>query len=293
VFGAFLEGWRRVRRAKAATASIVLAILLAAIPLEVGLGRWIEPRLGKSLEAEGAVALWDAYSSGRAWGLRDLIDWRGLDWTIVGAEGAYLFLWLFLSGGIIDRVARDRRVGTAHFFGTSGACLMRFLRLGCLVGLVPWALFEWASAYRIHPAVVLAAVAVVSYVSDFAKVRMVVEDRRSALGSIAAALRFMRRRPIRILGLYVLNVLVAVLILLAWRQFRGAVESPAGLAFILGQLYVALRIVAKLAFTASEVAFFQQELAHASYTATPEILWPDSPAVEAIRNLSQKTKPAP
>jgi hypothetical protein len=36
---------------------------------------------------------------------------------------------------------------------------------------------------------------------------------------------------------------------------------------------------------ASEVVFFQGELGHARFTAAPEPIWPDSPAVEAIRNL--------
>jgi hypothetical protein len=34
---------------------------------------------------------------------------------------------------------------------------------------------------------------------------------------------------------------------------------------------------------ASEVVFFQGELAHASFAAGPEPIWPDSPAVEAIK----------
>jgi len=36
---------------------------------------------------------------------------------------------------------------------------------------------------------------------------------------------------------------------------------------------------------AGEVVFFQGELAHATYTAAPLQMWPDSPAAEAIENL--------
>jgi len=35
----------------------------------------------------------------------------------------------------------------------------------------------------------------------------------------------------------------------------------------------------------TDAPFFQGELAHAQYTATPEPVWPDSPAAEAIDNL--------
>jgi len=36
---------------------------------------------------------------------------------------------------------------------------------------------------------------------------------------------------------------------------------------------------------ASEVAFFQGELAHRDYTAAPMPIWPDAPEVEALENL--------
>jgi len=38
-------------------------------------------------------------------------------------------------------------------------------------------------------------------------------------------------------------------------------------------------------------AFFQSRLAHASYTAGPPLVWPESPAAEAITNLSPSARP--
>ena len=46
-----------------------------------------------------------------------------------------------------------------------------------------------------------------------------------------------------------------------------------------------MRVLLRLAFLGSEVAYFQRTLAHADYTAAPALVWPDSPAVEAIQNL--------
>ena len=59
-------------------------------------------------------------------------------------------------------------------------------------------------------------------------------------------------------------------------------------AFLVAEVYLLFRIWAKLAFMASEVAFFQGELAHVDYTALPEPVWPDSPAAEAIDNLARR-----
>jgi hypothetical protein len=39
---------------------------------------------------------------------------------------------------------------------------------------------------------------------------------------------------------------------------------------------------------ASEIAFFQAELAHAGYSARPLPMWPDSPSAEGQRNLVRR-----
>ena len=129
------------------------------------------------------------------------------------------------------------------------------------------------------------ALVVVNVVADFAKVRAVVEDRRSVVSALSAALRFIRRRPARVLGLYLLNILAAGVILRLWMQAAPGTSAPTWVILLGGQIYILARLWAKLAFMASEVVFFQGELAHANFTAAPEPVWPDSPAVEAIKNL--------
>jgi hypothetical protein len=99
---------------------------------------------------------------------------------------------------------------------------------------------------------------------DYARIRLVVEDRRSALAALTAGLRFVRRQRGTVL-LYLANALM-------W------------LVLGLGELYILGRHYVKLLFYASETAFFQGALAHASYTAAPAVVWPDSPAAEAIAN---------
>jgi len=53
---------------------------------------------------------------------------------------------------------------------------------------------------------------------------------------------------------------------------------------LLGQLYILVRHYLKLLFYASETAYFQSTVAHASYTAAPLLEWPESPAAEAVLN---------
>ena len=136
----------------------------------------------------------------------------------------------------------------------------------------------------------LIPVVFVSIVADFAKVRAVVEDRRSMLAAAATALRFVRRRFLRVGALYLLNIVAALIILRLWLQVAPSATAPVWAALLIGQVYLLARIWAKLAFMSSEVAFFQGELAHARYTAAPAPRWPDSPAVEAINNLPERRR---
>ena len=330
ILGAFLEGWRRVLAAPALTLGVLSATFLAALPLGIALQRELEGHLGASLEAERSASGWNSLWAGEfaaqaspigktftheilGFGgtlasLSGLLDAEGLDPTIAGAVALYIGLWVFLSGGILDRLARGRPVRSFAFFGACGAYFLRFLRLGLVIGPLYWLLFA-----RLHPwlfgtlydrltrdlgseqqvvtirvalyVVFLSALAAVNLVADFAKVRAVVEDRRSAISALAAALRFIRRRPVRIVLLYLLNILAAAVVLRLWMQTAPDAAAPAWLVLLGGQLYILARIWAKLAFMASEVVFFQGELAHAQFTAAPEPIWPDSAAVEGIKNL--------
>jgi len=235
-------------------------------------------------------------------------DARSLPPVVAGAAAAFALLWTFLSGGIIDRFARARPVRTAAFFAACGVYFWRFLRLAVMVGAAYWALFAWlhpflfgtlwnrwtqdlasertAMAVRIGLYLVFAAaLALVSIVSDYAKVRAVVEDRRSMVGAIGASMRFLRRRPFRAFALYLLSAVASLLVMRLWFTAAPPAWDSVAMAFLLTQVYLLARVWAKLAWMAGEVVFFQGELAHATYTATPLQMWPDSPAAEAIDNL--------
>jgi hypothetical protein len=83
----------------------------------------------------------------------------------------------------------------------------------------------------------------------------------------------------------VLNVVALLVILRLWLQVAPSAGTAPWLALLIGQVYLLMRVWAKLAFMASETVYFQGELAHAGYTAAPDPVWPDSPAAEAIGTL--------
>jgi len=229
--------------------------------------------------------------------------------VVTGVAAAYMIIWLFLAGGIIDRYARDRTTGMHGFFSASGGFFLRFVRLAIVMAVVygllfgslhPWlfdrlytrlirnisvertAFLARMTLYLVFGLLLAAA----NVIFDYAKVRAVVEDRRSALGAVVAAVRFIRGHAAAALGVYALNVIafgltLAIYALLAPRAGSTGVMMWVG--FAIGQLYVALRLCVKLTFWASETSLFQSRLAHAGYVAAPAPAWPDSPTAEALR----------
>jgi hypothetical protein len=232
--------------------------------------------------------------------------------VVVGAGCVYLAMWLFAAGGIIDRYARDRATRAHGFFAASGTFFFRFLRLGVLMWIVYGALFSYvhrwmfgsawtaltrnlteerqAFAIRVALYVVFGALlAACNLLFDYAKVRAVVEDRRSMVGAVGAAARFIRRNGRSAAALYLADFGLFILVVLLYALVApgaggGGWSIWSGAA--IGQLYVIGRLWVKLVFWATEVALFQGRLAHAGYVAAPPAVWPDSPAAEAIARVS-------
>ncbi|HJN93499.1 MAG TPA: hypothetical protein QGF05_12360, partial [Dehalococcoidia bacterium] len=143
-----------------------------------------------------------------------------------------------------------------------------------------------AFAVRLALYMVFGAIVIgVNLVIDYAKVRAVVEDRRSMVGAVLAGLRFARRRPLKTAGLYLMNGALFVAIVALYASLAPWVGHSGGaywMSFALGQAYIFGRVWAKLVFYATQTAFFQGELAHAGYVATPLPVWPDSPAADSL-----------
>jgi hypothetical protein len=329
---AWNQGWRRALAAPWIVIGLWLMTLLLALPLAVTLRGMLAEHLGTSVAAGTAASgvnfdWWNEFLAQAAGigqtfvpailgfaavmkNLSTVADAGSLPAVIAWVVTANIIVSVFLIGGVLDRLARDRSVGSRGFFAACGVFFFRFLRLGAMAALVYYFLFTWlhplllgnaflaltrdvtvertAFAYRVVLYLVFAAaLLLVNVIVDYAKIRMVVEDRRSAIGAVVASIRFIRRQPGAVFGLYLLNTLVfLVVLLLYFLTAPGAAGGfTASLALLIGQLYIVLRVIVRLMFAASQIALFQGRLAHAGYTAVPVPAWPDSPAAEAIRPL--------
>jgi hypothetical protein len=324
------EGVRRVVRAPMLLVGVWTITLLVSVPLAVALRGMLADHLGGSMAADTAASGvnydWMQEFADQASGLgvtfrptiigfgavldnlSAFIDDTTRPVAIAGAASIYILGWLFLAGGIIDRLARDRATRAHGFFSASGVFFFRFLRLAVAQWIVyaflfgsmhPWlfarfypritheisvertAFFVRLSLYLVFGLLVAAC----SMVFDYAKVRAVVEDRRSMLGAVNAAIGFIRRNYASAVVLFVLNFLCFAAVvggyaLVAPGAGRAGVTMWIG--FAVGQLYVLARLFVKLLFWSSETALFQSRLAHAGYVARPEPAWPESPAAEVM-----------
>ena len=199
--------------------------------------------------------------------------------------GAWM-LWAFLSGGILDRYARQRPTRGRGFFAACGAHLGAMFRLGLTVLLVV-ASFHLLMGPgfpngAVHQAAFIAALAM-TLLLTLAQVRVAVEDRRSAIGALLGAARFAARNPGSVL-LFALFVFAFLgVMLMSERTLPADLSGFAGWSVAKG--FVAVECFLVLAWYAVATALFQLRLAHVGYTAAPPLVWPDSPAAEALANL--------
>ena len=327
---AFVDGMMRVKRAPWLVIGLWLATVLIALPFAMMLQALIGDHLGSSLAAQSAAESvnydwWNeflAQTSGVGLSfvpailgfaavmknLSTIVDTTAPSPVIAIAVSAHMVVSLFLIGGVLDRLARDRAIGAAAFFAACGVHCVRFFRLAIIATAVYWVLFvpyhDWlldelyavltqdltdersAFAYRVILYIVfLIPVLFANLIFDYAKVRAVVEDRRSMIGALAAAWRFVRRNPGSAAALYTLDALLFLLVIGLYFLIAPAANQNIA-AFAIGQLYIVLRVVVRLQFAASQIALFQGRLAHAGYVARPVPRWPDSPSAEAVRGLT-------
>jgi hypothetical protein len=329
---AFREGLRRVNGAPALLAGTFALTLMVTLPLAYALHGMIADHLGGSLAADAAAsgtnpAWWREFLA-QATGLgttfipsivgfgavlnnlSDFMDRTRPAATIIGVTAAWLVVWSFLSGGIIDRLARARRTRSQGFFGACGLHFWRLLRLGVMAMVAYVILFTFVHAWifedaygaltrdviagrtafaiRLAGYVIFGALLLLcNVIVDYGRIRMIVEDRRSAIGALLAGGRFVLRHATQVLGLYALNALAFVVLVTVYALvIPGAPRSGIAMWLVLGlgELYILGRHYLKLLFYASQTVFFQGALAHAAYTAVPVPVWPDSPAAEMIAN---------
>lgn len=325
---ALRDGITRVNGAPAVVACVLLITLVVALPFSLVIRNALESHFGNSMIAEQAAAgvhvqWWSEFTAqagtlGQTFqpriigfaavldNLSALVDGDTRPAPILWLGAFYLLVWLFLSGGILDRYARTRPTNSHEFFTACGVFFVRFLRLAPFMALAYYMLFA-----VVHPFLLVDSFSAltrdvtaertaffmrlglyalfgtlllsVNVVFDYAKVRAVVEDRRSMAGAIVAGMRFVRRNAAAVAALYGLTGALFIALLFLYALVApGAGSTGAGvwIGVIITQLFLLGRLWIRLVFFASEISLFQGRLAHAGYVARAPAARREPPIVE-------------
>jgi len=299
---------RRVASAPAIVAGVWLATALVSLPLGLAIRADLAGHLGRRLAADAAARgmnyEWMEEFSRQATGLDTtfrptivgfaavldnlsaFIDNVQRPPEVAAASGAFVLLWVFLSGGVLTCYAQDGTARAHGFFTACRAFFFRFFRLALVTavvyGLLFGALHPWLftslypaltrgveverTAFLIRGGLYLVfalLLAAANIVFDYAKVRAVVEDRRSMLVALLASWRFIMRHPAGAAGVYLLNVALFAAALAAYAFVApagGGIGVMAWAAVLIGQAYIAGRLSVRLLFLASETALVQDRL---------------------------------
>ncbi len=234
----------------------------------------------------GAAAFYDNLED---WLTGDLFRGPG---ALVALGVGYALLWAFLLGGALEHFARFERFGVAGFTAAGGQYFFRFLRLLVISGglyYLIYRLFRFLLLTiedRTRDVVVektvlfwvlLAASAcafllvLVRVVFDYAKILVVVESRRSVLGALRDAVRFVLSRPVATFGIYLGLALAGLLLLAAYAAVApGAGQSTVAaivFAFLVGQAYLIAKMYLRLSLLAAQMALYQSTFGRTSRPA--------------------------
>jgi hypothetical protein len=195
----------------------------------------------------------------------------------------YLCTNTFLAGGFIGIYAKEYPSTFTEFLMDGARYFGKFFRIA-LVALIVYYLFyallvDWINNsiqswtqneaseavpyryYMIRNVVVLLLISLLSMIFDYARVRMVVDERTSSLGATVAGGRFALAHFASTYGLYLLLVVLGFILI----AFYAVVESlipqnsywPLVLLFVVQQLYMLVRMWLKANFYASQTRLYR------------------------------------
>lgn len=203
---------------------------------------------------------------------------------LAGFTFLYVLLSTFLSGAFIGTYAKDYRLSFTEFLTEGARHFGRLFRLSLLSLVIYYLLFlwlfDWAGNripvwtanspsemapfvyYLVKNVLVLFVLSVVTLCFDYAKIRVVVEDRISAFIAFVAGARFALQNFRKTYALYIVLTLVGLVFIVAYAFLREQVaqETYASilLAFALGQVYLMARMWLKASFYASQTSLYQK-----------------------------------
>ena len=209
----------------------------------------------------------------------------------------YVCTHTFLAGGFIGIYAKEYPSTFTEFLMDGARYFGKFFRVA-LVALILYYLFyffivDWMNSsiqswtqheasetvpyryYMIRNIVVLFMVSLLSMIFDYARVRMVVDERTSSLGASVAGARFAFANFTSTYGLYFLLTAIGFILIVLYAVVESLIPQnsywPLVLLFLVQQLYMLFRLWLKANFYAGQTRLYQALTAehHAmSVTAT-------------------------
>jgi len=204
--------------------------------------------------------------------------------TVVAAGLLFALIWLFLVGGVIEALREGApRARITAVLADGATRFPRLVRLAAITGVFYYLVFRLARwifsrisdatidftverdvlVYNLAGAcLVVLMLATVRLVSDYAKVSVVLERRRSALLAAWRGLRFVVSNPVRVFVVALAYGLMAVALVFVYSKLApGAAESsPLAIvgALLWSQLFLAVKFSLRVALLGAEVALFER-----------------------------------
>jgi len=202
---------------------------------------------------------------------------------LVGLGVLFGLVWALFLGGVIERYAfADGPRGIAALLNTGGRYWGRFVRLALLSAIAYYGIYRlhgWlmnglegrlvdvteetsamASTLTIYAVTALLLV-LARACFDYAKITLVIEDRRSALISALRGIAFVATHPIATIGVVLLVAIVSAVPLGLYTWLRPTMITPGwgGVihAILLGQAWMLARLALRMTLLGAQTALYQ------------------------------------
>jgi hypothetical protein len=195
----------------------------------------------------------------------------------------YVCVNTFLAGGFVGMYSRNYRSTFPEFLIEGARNFGRFFRIALVALLVYYLFFsylvnwintsisQWTENeasetvpflyYMIRNVVVLFLVAFLFMIFDYARIRMVVDERTSSLGATAAGAKFAISNALQTYGLYLLLTFIGVVLIIAYAVIEKSMPQasywPLFFLFVIQQCYVIARLWLKAGFYASQISLYR------------------------------------
>ncbi len=206
-----------------------------------------------------------------------------LDPGLIAAGALYALLWALLIGGALGYLQSGARPTLRGFFGSGGEFFFRFVRVTVLMAGLYYLVYrfsEWLfesleyrtrdvtveksvlSVYLLAAALVVLLLVLVRMISDYAKVAIVMEDRRSALLASLRGVRFVLSHPIGTLGVVLIVGVAGLVVLYLYSLVAPGVGQSTWttvvLAFLVSQLFLIARLALRLTLLGAELDLYER-----------------------------------